>query len=224
MSLVALITKLTTPKPKCKYPAEPIEGTDLKEGIVEGGIVIYNSKTNKVLFGGPNPDLWYRGRLGQTHIASKEEEIDGERKAYFVDEKGNRLFGKKHYSRDMLFVDSNKESYINIDWLDPIGIAKGTEDTIVEIIDQDYPSRKNVLNVYDLSGRVLGKDIPGLMTETEKSGCGDSTRGFAATRLYFANVDGQLLLEVKYWQKSEVYELNKVAQTNIPEGEQRQTA
>lgn len=221
MSLVELLKRLTTSKPKLEYPT-PIEGTDLIEGSRDGNIVIYDSKTNKVLFGGANPNLWYSGRLNGLHIASKQEQIDGNWKTCFVDEQGNILFGRKYDSELLGLYDSNSDRYVNINLhdLNP-GLLKdrleGTEDTLMEFVENGFDG--GILNFYDKSGRVLARDIPAFIKEEKEEKWFPkeiSKIKCSATRLCFVNVDGQLFLNIKYGQKFKVYELNRIQKTPKP--------
>ncbi len=211
MGLVELLKRLITSKPELRHP-RPIEGTSLIEGFGEEGIIIYDSRTNKVLFGGANPDLGYIGRLNGKHVGRKQEEVDERWKTYFVDESGNILFGRKYDYESLALVDSNSEEYvdINLNDLDPVtsrGKLRGTEDLLVEYVQNNYD--EGTLNIYDENGRVIAKNIPAFTREKEEKRFeGDAGEVMCpATRFCFANVEGQLLFEVKYGQESKLYEL-----------------
>src|SRR3989338_4505004 len=192
MGLVELLKRLITSKPELRHP-RPIEGTSLIEGFGEDGIIIYDSRTNKVLFGGANSDLWYIGRLNGKHVGRKQEEVDEKWRTYFVDEGGNILWGKKYDRESLALVDSNSEEYIDID-LDCFGPVtsrdkpKGTEDLFVEYVQNNYD--EGTLNIYDENGRVIAKDIPAFTREKEEKGFeGDAGEVMCpATRFCFANI------------------------------------
>jgi len=222
IGLVNLLRRSTTPKPELQFTRK-IKGTSLIEGSVKrsvneranGGIVIYDSRTNQVLFGGKNSDLEYIGRLNRTHIARKQEKIDGNWKTYFVDESGKIIFGKKYDSEALILVDSTSDKYVDIDLnelADPSlqkDKLKGSENTLIEYIQNNVDKGKGVLNIYDNSGKLLATNIPAFIEETENDSFSyDSEIIFPVTKLCFVNIEGQLLLEVKYDQKSEIYELN----------------
>ncbi len=216
-----LIRKVVTPKPNLNYP-QPIEGTTLIQGSRDGQMFIYDSKTNSVLFGGGNPDLLYLGRLTRGHIARKQEKRDQMWKTFFVNEKGNVLFGREYDSESLALVDSTLEDTLEINLSNLFGGSltgkiSGTEDTLLEFVNQEY--QKGVLNFYDREGRVLGRDIPAFVPGERVGYIGRTeTIMFPARELCFVNVDGRVLLEIKYEAdefqtesliKSEVYELAK---------------
>jgi len=230
MTLNELIKGLTTSKPNLEH-SESIEGTSLIKGSRDGSIVIYDSKTNEILFGGPNPDLWYLGKLGETHIARKQDPIDENADSkylkyltYFVGEKGNLLFGGKYESEELMLADSKSEEYIPVSLSDfdheLINGVKGTEDVMIEFARKEWKcpdgnvltrADEGILNIYNKSGRVLKSGIPACILDVEELFWKGNYEEIMhpATRFCFANVDGQLLFEVKYGKKSELYELEK---------------
>jgi hypothetical protein len=213
LNIGSLVRRLVTKKPELER-SRPVRQTKLIEGSTGGNMVIYDSRTNKTLFGGGNPDLSYMGRLNKKHIARKQEETaEGKWLTYFVDEDGNILFGRKYEKENLSIIDSRCEEDTLLDPFDSTPYSrgerlKGTEDTLVECVGNRH--NEGVFNFYDASGKLLASDIPAFLEKERTGPFGRKETVMSPARsICFVEVDGQKLFEIQYDNGSEVYEFEQ---------------
>ena len=190
-----------------------IDGTYLIQKDTDNGRIIYNWRTNKILFR-IRPNINYAGESEGKYIARINETIDGVKKTFFVNDQGEIIFGKKYNHESLALVDSKSGEERPIT---PLRLVYGllnnarieeNKDTLIEFIRDKEDIEDSVFNFYNRYGEILAENIPAC---DDRERVTDVIRSLA-TSLRFINSDESTLVKITYggefYGKTEIYKLN----------------